>query len=709
MRRPPLDAATGWSFPARSNPGKARGFELLWMPDATRGRQPLELEVKDGDMLMDRKLWLLGSGVLMLAVAILSAMQVSSRPARLAGDTVNASGLRSMPEPFQPMAAEVLPPDASDADEPWETAALAPSAALKGTDLRGQLHRPGESHDCRAVVVVFLGIQCPISNSVLPRLSQLAETHAARGVEVFGIISSHSVSRAEARRHSDEFNVTFPILFDASGELRSRLKATHTPQAFVLSHDGKTQYSGAFDDQFPSLTQRRTQPTRSFVSDAVEDILHGRAIRTASTEPIGCLLEQLAEESQQSGVTFAREIAPIIYGNCTQCHRDGAVAPFPLISYADVRRHAAQIRLMVELRLMPPWKPVRGFGHFKNEMVLTQREIDLIRVWVDDGMPLGDESDLPERPQFADGWQLGEPDLIIDVPAFDVPADGPDIYQYFVLPTGMVENRLVTAIEYRSSHPQLVHHASFRYDDAGQARKLDEQDPRPGYQLFGGWGFTAGGTLGGWSVGVTPQRLPAGFGRPIIAGSDFVVQTHYHPIGRTARDQARVGVYFSSASARRRIGELLVATLDLHIPPNARGHRHRANYTLPMDTVIHGVMPHTHLLGRETRAVAVLPDGRVEPLVWIEDWDFNWQSGYQYIQPLRLPAGTRIEFDVVFDNSLRNPQNPHVYPRWVHWGEESTDEMAVCFFDVSTPDDADLDELIRHNRQYIDAQLTASP
>lgn len=127
-----------------------------------------------------------------------------------------------------------------------------------------------------------------------------------------------------------------------------------------------------------------------------------------------------------------------------------------------------------------------------------------------------------------------------------------------------------------------------------------------------------------------------------------------------------------------------------------------------MDTIIHGVLPHAHLLGRQTRAVAILPDGQVKPLIWIEDWDFNWQSGYQYAQPLQLPAGTRIEFEVVFDNSTRNPQNPHMRPRWVHWGEESTDEMAVCFFDVSTPDDADLDTLINHNRAYLDAQ-TAAP
>ena len=653
--------------------------------------------------------WLLCSGVVVFAVAMLSALQLGSRPARLAGETVNASGLQSSPEPSSRASDAALHPEWRTADDLRVAAAVTPRELLKGTDLNGRLHRFGESHGCRAVVVVFLRTQCPISNGILPRLTRLVETYAARGVEVFGVISSRSVRRAEARRHSADFGIRFPVLFDSSAELRLHLQATHSPHAFVLSPDGRVQYQGAFDDQFPSLASRRTQPTRCFVREAIEDVLQTRTMRTPRTEPVGCLLEPLGDGPQSGDVTFARDIAPIIYGNCTQCHRNGAVAPFPLESYADAKRHAAQIRLMVELRLMPPWKPVRGFGHFRDEMRLSEREIDLIKCWVDHGTPQGDPLDLPEPPRFSDGWQLGQPDLIVDVPEFHVPADSPDIYQYFVLPAEIDADRLVTAIEYRADNPQLVHHASFRYDDAGQARQLDAQDPRTGYQQFGGWGFTSGGTLGGWAVGVVPQRLPAGFGRPIVAGSDFVVQTHYHPNGKAATDRARVGLYFASESARRRIGELFVANLDLHIPPGARRFRHHAEYTLPIDTVIHGVMPHTHLLGRDSRAIAVLPEGQVEPLIWIDDWDFNWQSGYQYAQPLRLPAGTRIKFDVVFDNSLQNPQNPHVRPQWVHWGEESTAEMAVCFFDVSTPDDADLDELIRHNRQYIDAQLTPSP
>ena len=183
----------------------------------------------------------------------------------------------------------------------------------------------------------------------------------------------------------------------------------------------------------------------------------------------------------------------------------------------------------------------------------------------------------------------------------------------------------------------------------------------------------------------------------------FRSQTHYHPTGRPEFEQATLGVHFASASSTRHIGELIVANQQLHIPPNEPRFVHRVEYELPLAVTAYSVLPHTHLLGRETKAIAKHPDGTVEPLIWIDDWRFNWQSQYFFKQPKHWPAGTRLEFEVVFDNSAANPLNPHSVPKWVHWGEETTQEMAVCFFDVAADSNAELDRLIAHNRQ---AQLT---
>ncbi|MHC4877004.1 MAG: redoxin family protein [Planctomycetota bacterium] len=609
----------------------------------------------------------------------------------------------SLEEPFvvEPVSVSETAPDSDN--KPLVTSEQ--PRTLKGIDLDGTLHRLGQSDGCRGVVVVFLGTQCPISNATIPQLNQLAAECRQRNVEFFGVISWRSVSRPEAQQHSAEYAISFPVLLDATGDLRERLGATHSPHAFVLSPRGETLYSGAIDDRFPSVGRKKLRTDTHHLRNAITAVLTGRPVEPAATAPVGCRLESLRPVSEQADVTFARDIAPIVFANCTSCHRGGAVAPFPLESFADVKRHAEQIRVMVELKLMPPWKPTRGFGHFRDEQFLTQREIDLFGQWVDAGMPLGNASEAPSPPVYADGWQLGEPDLVLSVPEpFLIPAEGPDIYQYFVLPTGLTEDRMVEAIEYRAGNARVVHHASFRYDDAGGARQLDAAFPGPGYQRFGGWGFPSGGTLGGWAVGVLPQRLPAGFGRPIRAGSDFVIQTHYHPSGKREMDQASVGFYFAPPDTRRRIAELFVANMELYIPPGERRFTHHAEYILPLPVTVHSVLPHTHLLGRELRAAATLPDGRVEPLIEITDWDFNWQGYYFYVQPLRLPAGTRIDFDVVFDNSAYNPLNPHSPPQLVRWGEESDAEMAVCFFDVSTETESQLDALTQHNLKWIDSQ-----
>lgn len=594
--------------------------------------------------------------------------------------------------------------------------------SLHGVDLSGRLHRLGESYECRAIVLIFLGTECPIANSILPRLNQLAAGCGGQQVEFFGVLSSPSLSHRAAVEHAREFSIEFPLLFDGTGELREQLGATHSPQAFVLTPEGRVLYRGAIDDQFVSVAgRRRSEPREQWLRAAITAVLKHEPIARPETEPVGCLLQPFPREPAP---TFTREIAPLVMTRCANCHQVGSVAPFPLRTLEDMQRHAAQIRTLVESRQMPPWRPVRGFGHFRNDLALTDYEIATFLRWLDAGLPDGDDAqqwqvaEWVALPQMASQslsssegavWQLGEPDLVLSVPEpFVVPADGPDIYQYFVLPTGLDEDRLIAAIEYRSSNLRVVHHASFRFDDGGLARRLDAEQPGPGYQRFGGWGFETGGTLGGWAFGLSPQRFPKGLGRPIRAGSDFVLQTHYHPTGKRETEQAQIGIHFAAPTAKRRIGELIVADQRLLIPANERRFVHRTAYELPLAVTAYSVLPHTHLLGREIKAVATLPDGTSEPLIGIDDWRFNWQNQYFFKQPRHWPAGTRIEFEVIFDNSADNPLNPSVVPQAVRWGEESTQEMAVLFIDVSAQNDEQLERLIAHNRAVQSAQPARS-
>jgi hypothetical protein len=263
---------------------------------------------------------------------------------------------------------------------------------------------------------------------------------------------------------------------------------------------------------------------------------------------------------------------------------------------------------------------------------------------------------------------------------FTIPAEGPDIHQHFVISTGLRTNRLVAAVEFRRGNARVVHHAGFYIDTSGAARRLDEADPDPGYGSFAGPGFDNMGSLRSWLPGMTPRRLPPGTGMPLPAHSDVVIEIHYQCSGKEETDQSSVGLHFASANSRQMVSEIQVMNKDLEIPAGAARHKHRASFTLPVDATILDACPHMHYLGREMRATATHPDGKVVPLVWIRDWDFNWQGQYLYRDPLRLPKGTRIDVDAWFDNSESNKLNPHSPPQTVRWGEQTREEMALCHF-----------------------------
>ncbi|MBW3539455.1 MAG: redoxin domain-containing protein [Planctomycetes bacterium] len=561
-----------------------------------------------------------------------------------------------------------------------------------------------------ALAVVFLSIDCPIANASIPELNRLHEEFAGRGGSIYGVISSRGTTRAAARRHFVEFDAVFPVLFDAAGELRERLGATHVPQAILFDRHGRLAYSGRIDDRYASVGRKRPTVERRYLQAALEAALEGRPVPVPQTEPVGCLMEDLPLEDAAAVVTWCRHIAPLVWSRCAGCHRAGEVAPFPLLSYEDVAGRARQIVAVTHSRLMPPWRPEPQFGRFRDERRLSEAELALLEGWAAAGAQRGNPEDLPTPPEFISGWRLGKPDLVLELPQeFTVPAEGNDIYQYFVLPTGLTDDRMVRAIAFRPTNPRGVHPASLCYDTSGAARRLDDEEPGPGYARFGGAGFAPGGTLGGWAPGVTPRFLPDGLGRPLPAGSDVVVQIHYRPVGRPERDRSRIGLHFAKSPVRQELSEILVANMDLRIPAGAQRHGHHASYVLPVGVTLHAVAPHMHLLGREVKAVAFLPDGRVQPLVWIRDWDFNWQDQYFYEQPLELPPGTRIDVLAVYDNSAANPANPNAPPQDVRWGERSVDEMGICYLDVTCATPEERARLAAHNQAEFARQLREHP
>jgi hypothetical protein len=296
-------------------------------------------------------------------------------------------------------------------------------------------------------------------------------------------------------------------------------------------------------------------------------------------------------------------------------------------------------------------------------------------------------------PSFIDGWQLGTPDLVLEMPApFEVPADGPDIYRNFVLPTGLSDDKWIRAVEFRPAARKVVHHALFQFARGGALVKADGSDGRPGFKGLAPIPFFPGlapaGELGGWTVGATARFLPAGLARLLPKGSDLVLQLHFHPSGKVERERSTVGLYFSDRPTERRIMTPAVPGLfgllaKIDIPPGEKAYTITGRYNVIVDMHAISVDAHAHYLGKEMKATATLPDGAVVPLLWIRDWDFNWQDRYVYREPVALPKGTRIDVTITYDNSADNPRNPHHPPQRVTWGVQSTDEMGVVRFDMT--------------------------
>jgi len=403
--------------------------------------------------------------------------------------------------------------------------------------------------------------------------------------------------------------------------------------------------------------------------------------------------------ARAEGPTFSKDVAPILLKNCAGCHRPGEIGPFSLLSYKDAAKRADDLADVTVSHQMPPWKPEAGFGEFLDDRRLTDREIKTIADWSKAGAPEGNPKDLPATPNFPDGWQLGKPDVILEVPSpFDIPATGPDIYRCFVIPIPMDENKTVAAVEFRPGNRKVVHHALFFLDSTGAGRKKDESEPGPGYTSFGGPGITATGILGGWAPGALPRKLPEGMGRMLRKGNDMVLQIHYHPDGKPEADQSLVGIYFTKTPARQIVVGFPVRSRDIDIPAGeSRHHVAARSVPLPVDAQAVGVTPHMHYIGKEMKVVAETPDGKTIPLIWIKDWDFNWQGQYQYRSPVKLPKGTVIKLDAYYDNSADNPRNPSIPPKHVGWGEQTTDEMCLLGVQVIAENPGDLMKIVAAN------------
>ena len=374
-------------------------------------------------------------------------------------------------------------------------------------------------------------------------------------------------------------------------------------------------------------------------------------------------------------LTFSKDIAPIFYKNCVGCHRSGEIAPMSLITYKEIRPWAKAIREKVANRQMPPWHADAQYGKWENDRRLTQKELDTLVAWVDGGAAEGNAKDLPPMPKFASGWQIGEPDIVFQMPTeFTVPAEGSVPYQHFTVPTNFKEDRYIQALEARAGNLSVVHHIVMYVRDPGeQARQRGGQGRK--FNI-------ADGILGALSPGQTPFIAKPGQAKLIKAGSQLVFQMHYTPNGTVTKDRSIVGLIFAKSPVDKIVNTKAAFDVRFAIPPGADNHEIKAVYEFEEDSHIISLMPHMHLRGKDITYRAIYPDGRSEILLSVPRYNFNWQVYYYPVKPLAAPKGTRLEAVAHYDNSAKNPRNPDP-TKEVRFGEQTWDEMMNAFFDFT--------------------------
>jgi peroxiredoxin len=567
--------------------------------------------------------------------------------------------------------------------------------------------------DKKATVVVFLSFECPNSTGYSPVLADMAKRYTEQGVAFVGICCTEGETAESVAKHAEEFKLGFPVYHDSQAAAVAAFKAETTPEAFLLDHNFVLRYRGRIDDGYAARLKKNLQIKNHDLKNALDEVLAGKPVSRPVTQAVGCAIgtdrSGLAKKSKPGrSVTYYRDVAPILQSRCQECHRPGQVGPFSLTTYKQALTWAQDIKEYTSSRQMPPWKITEGIA-FHNERRLSDQEIATLAAWVEGGTPEGDPKDAPLPRKFVEGWRLGQPDLVLSTSEdFVLGPGGRDLFRVFVLPTSLTEDKFVVAFEVKPGNPRVVHHTLNFIDAAGQARQLERKarekeknqieknsddkskpqsdyDRGPGYSVGMGVGFLPQGGMGGWAPGQLPQQLPEGYGFRLPKGSDVVVQVHYHRNGRVERDRLQIGLYFAKKTdGMKGYKTGVLAGRLLAIPPGDANFKVTGSTSVSQDCVLHSIMPHMHLLGRQIKVTMKPTDGPKSTLLQIDAWDYNWQETYFLKEPLKLRAGTVLEVQAVYDNSDANPNNPYSPPRLVTLGEQTTNEMCFVFLGATS-------------------------
>jgi AhpC/TSA family len=529
------------------------------------------------------------------------------------------------------------------------------------TDHRGASHELYYLSDMKAVVLLAQGNGCALSRQAATQLESLRTKYEPRGV-AFLLINSNLADSREAIAAQAGAN-SLPILIDHSQLIGESLRLARNGEVIVLNPQGwKVAYRGATGSG-----------GRSYLADVLDAMLSGAPIAMTRSEIDGCpiAMPERDRRSAHAQISYAHSIAPLLIEKCVICHRDGGIGPWHMTNYDMIRGFAPMIREVVRTQRMPPWHADPHYGVFSNDRGLTNEQRRTLVHWIEAGTPRGGGSDpLLAQQKSWPKWTLGEPDLVVELPPFTTPATGVIPYQMLKVQNPLDHDVWVRAVDFLPGQRSVLHHI---IASAGGAERR---------------GATS---LNNYVPGAQPLEMPPEAGILLPAGATFHFQVHYTSNGQALTDVTRMGLYFRKDAPTYNFRSLVFANPQLRIPANRKEHAEIAEKIFEQDAVIYTLHPHAHFRGKSASFVAHYPDGRQQMLLNVPVYDFNWQSTYDLAEPLAVPAGTRIVYTQVFDNSSQNKANPDP-DREVTWGEQTWDEMVfgvIRYRNVKADRDAD--------------------
>lgn len=534
-------------------------------------------------------------------------------------------------------------------------------------DQNGRAHELYYHRDAEAVVIMVQGNGCPIVRNAIGDLQALAENYGPRGVRFFMLNSNLQDDRDSIAAEAAGYGIELPVLIDDAQLVGEMLGVVRTAEVFVIDPDGwQLVYRGPMHDRI-TYEHQKAAADQTWLADTLDAMLAGQPVPAVSRDAVGCLVNFPQRSADHAAISYADTVAPILKDRCVVCHSPGGIGPWAMTSYDMVRGFAPMIREVLLTNRMPPWHADPHVGQWQGDRAISRADKQTLVHWIEAGSPRGGGPDpLAEVGPVSTDWPLGEPDLVIELPAFEIPASGVVDYKFPVVRNPLDEGVWIEAATIIPGDRAVVHHVLAGSSETFDPDAEDEESVFENYII-------------GYAPGAESYRMPPGTGVYVAPGGAYQFQMHYTPTGRATTDRTRMGLYFAATPPDNFLRHQVVLDPTIRIEPESPYHTEAAYHQFTRDAVLYTLFPHAHYRGRSSTFELQYPDGHSELLLSVPAYDFNWQRGYDFVEPKAVPAGSRLVHRTVYDNSAQNPANPDP-SRTVPWGLQSWDEMLYGAF-----------------------------